>query len=119
MEVEEVLQTALAAAEDKKATEPMILDTRKLTPIFDYFLICSAATVTHVRAIAEHLREVLEGAGLALLRREGGGDGRWILLDYGWFVVHIMLQTERDFYQIERLWHDAERILGAARSETR
>ncbi|NLG84470.1 MAG: ribosome silencing factor, partial [Firmicutes bacterium] len=107
MEVEELLSLAVEAATAKKATDPVVLATVHLTPVFDYFLICSAQTKTQVRAIADHLREELAKAGLSLLHAEGVEEAAWILLDYGWLVVHIMLQRESDFYQLERLWHDA------------
>ena len=112
MEVEETLSLAMEAAMAKKAVDPIVLGTMHLTSIFDYFLICSGQTQIQVRAIADHLREELKKAGAVLLHAEGMEDGRWILLDYGWLVVHVMLQRERDFYQIERLWHDAHRVLG-------
>lgn len=107
---EEFLRIAIAAVAAKKAIEPVILDTTKLTPIFDYFLICSGQTAIQVGTIADNLRQELDQAGLAMLRKEGAQEGRWVLLDYGWFVAHVMQQLERDFYQLERLWHDAERI---------
>lgn len=112
MEVEKILSLAMEAAMAKKAVEPIVLGTTHLTPIFDYLLICSGQTRIQVRAIAEHLREELEKTGTVPLHSEGLKDGRWILLDYGWFVVHVMLQQERDFYQLERLWHDARSVMG-------
>ncbi len=109
VEADGFLRIALAAAEAKKAIEPVILDTTRLTPIFDYFLICSGQTAIQVKTIADHLEKELERAGLPVLRKEGAREGRWVLLDYGWLVVHVMQQHEREFYQLERLWHDAER----------
>jgi len=110
VETEEFLRIAMAAVEAKKAIEPVILDTTKLTPIFDYFLICGGQTAIQVNTIADNLQHELDQAGLAMLRKEGSREGRWVLLDYGWFVAHVMQQYEREFYQLERLWHDAERL---------
>ena len=109
MEIE-ILKLALEAVLAKKAMDPVFLDMTKLTPIVDYFLVCGAQTPIQIKAIADNLREEMERAGMVPPRKEGTPDTRWLLLDYGWLVAHIMLQPERDFYQLERLWHDAERL---------
>lgn len=116
--MDNLLQKALAAVEDKRGSEPVVLDMKNLTPVCDYFLIASAQSKVQVKAIVDHVQNELEREGAVLLHKEGGREGRWILLDYGWLVVHVMLQEEREFYQIERLWHDAERILDRSRAET-
>ncbi|MGE5599847.1 MAG: ribosome silencing factor [Bacteroidota bacterium] len=105
-----ILRRAVAAVLAKKAADPVVLETGRLTPIADFFLICTGQTAVHVRAIADHLQDEMALAGLNLLRKEGAGDARWVLLDYGWLVVHLMQPRERDFYQLERLWHDAGRL---------
>jgi len=110
MQILEILRLAVEAVAAKKALEPIVLDMIELTPIFDYFLICSGQSQVQVKAIADNLQEEMDRAGMAILRKEGGHEGHWILLDYGWLVVHVMLQGEREFYQLERLWHDAERL---------
>ncbi|MGE5550242.1 MAG: ribosome silencing factor [Bacteroidota bacterium] len=113
MEQTEILKVALEAALEKKASDPVILKIAPLSTIADFFLICSGQSTVQVRTIRDHLQKELESAGLTMLRKEGAHDARWLLLDYGWFVAHIMLQGERDFYQLERLWHDAERFAEA------
>ena len=108
--MEDILKAAVAMALDKKAIDPVILDTAALTPITDYFMICGGQTTTHVSAIVDFLQRELDRLGLRLLHKEGAREARWVLLDYGWLVVHVMLRQERDFYQLERLWHDARRV---------
>lgn len=102
-----LVELAARAAEDKKGYDLVVLDIGKSTVIADYFLIVSGRSITHVKAIAEHVQEVLAREGVLALRREGYREGRWVLLDYGPVVVHVFLETERAFYNLERLWGDA------------
>jgi ribosome-associated protein len=78
-----------------------------LLKITDYFLICSANTDRQVRTIAEEIEHRLAHSMVKPFRREGGREGRWILLDYVDFVVHVFQTEERDYYELERLWSDA------------
>lgn len=88
----------------------LILDLREQTILADYFVIASAETVPHVRAIAEAVDEQLSAAGKVALRREGRQEARWILMDYGSVVVHVMDEDVRDYYDLEHFWRDAPRI---------
>ena len=110
MEQTEILKTAIEAVLAKKASDPVVLKITALSTIADFFLICGGQSTVQVKTIGDNLQEEMALIGLNMLRKEGGHDARWVLLDYGWFVAHIMLQPERDFYQLERLWHDAERL---------
>lgn len=110
---EELARKAAQAAEDKKANDVVILDVRELTPIVDYFVICSAPTRVQVQAISRAIKEHLEQVGAVLLRQEGGNDAGWILLDYGTVAVHIFIEELRRFYDLERLWSDAVRLIPA------
>ncbi|MDD4601448.1 Ribosomal silencing factor RsfS [bioreactor metagenome] len=101
-------QLIAAAASDKKAFDIQILDMRNITLITDYFIICSANSTTQAKAIADHVDEKLAEQGFKTLRREGYSEARWILLDFGGCVVHIFLDDERRFYNIERLWGEAK-----------
>ena len=103
----QVVQLAALAADDKKARDVLILDIHDISIISDYFLICSANSSTQVQAIAEHIVEKLMEENLMLLRREGVREGRWILLDFGFIVVHVFQEEERNYYNLERLWGDA------------
>lgn len=76
----------------------------------DYFVIASGTSDTHVRSIGEHIVEALRKEGHKVHHSEGLQGGRWVLLDFVDFVVHVFHPALRDFYQIERLWSDAEQV---------
>ena len=93
---------------DMKANDVVLLNLRGVTDMTDYFVIASGTSDTHVRAIGEHLIAELKKEGVRVHHVEGVQQGRWVLLDFVDFVVHIFHPTLRSFYQIERLWSDAE-----------
>jgi len=101
---------ATRAAEERKASNVLLLDLRGLTLLADYFLIASGDSQRQVRAIAEHLEETLGRARLRLLHREGFEKARWVLLDFGGLVCHIFNPADRDFFGLERFWGDAQRV---------
>ncbi len=105
-----VLSAVVRAAGDKKAQDIAVLDIRGLSVIADYFVIVSGLSKTHVQAIAGYVQEKLEERGITALRCEGLKEGRWVLLDYGDVVVHVFLDAERRFYNLERLWGDAKKV---------
>ena len=84
-----------------------VLDVSEPLVISDYFVICSAGNDRQVRAIVEEIERACRAEGARPLRREGEREARWILLDFVDFVVHVFLQEERDYYDLERLWRDA------------
>jgi len=102
-------ERAAQAAEEKKARDIVIMEVGPLTPIADYFVVCSGQSTLQVQAIADAVREAMEGEGHPLRHVEGYERARWVLLDYGDVVVHVFLDEERQYYQIERLWRDAAR----------
>lgn len=93
---------------DMKANDVVLLNLKGVTDMTDYFVIASGTSDTHVRAIGEHLIAELKKEGVRVHHVEGVQQGRWVLLDFVDFVVHIFHPTLRSFYQIERLWSDAE-----------
>lgn len=95
---------------EKKAIEPLILNLNGVSGVTDYFLICSGNTPVQTRSIADNIDDMLKTSGMQLPNKEGYSDGRWILMDFGNLVVHIMHQSEREFYALEKLWHDAKVI---------
>jgi ribosome-associated protein len=107
----EALDLALAAARaasSKKAERIIILDVSRQLVITDHFVICSGRTQRQVRTIAEEVERVLsQDCNVKPFRREGAREGRWVLLDYVDFVVHVFQPEERDYYDLERLWADA------------
>jgi len=92
---------------DRKAYDVTVLDLRKLSAATDFFLISSARSDTHVTANADHLIDELKAQGVRPVGVEGLRGGRWVLVDYVDFVVHVFHPAAREFYQLERLWGDA------------
>jgi ribosome-associated protein len=101
---------AATLALDLKAQDIVLLDLKGVTDVTDFFVIASGTSDTHVRAVAEHVMEELKKVGLPVHHAEGLQQGRWALLDYVDFVVHVFHPTLRQFYQLERLWSDAREI---------
>ena len=100
-------QRAAAVTLDSKANDVVLLNLQGVTDMTDCFVIASGTSDTHVRSIAEHVMETLRKEGLRAHHVEGLQQGRWVLLDYVDFVVHVFHPTLREFYQLERLWGDA------------
>jgi ribosome-associated protein len=103
-------QRAAQIALDTKAHDVVLLDLRGVSDMTDFFLIASGTSDTHARAIGEHVMEGLKKEGSPAHHVEGLEKGRWVLLDFVDFVVHVFHPTLRNFYQLERLWADAEQI---------
>jgi ribosome-associated protein len=101
------LEIALAACGERKAVDGLLLDLRKVSDATDYFVIVSGTSDTHVRAIAEHVMATLRDADVRPYQVEGLSQGRWVLVDYVDFVLHVFHPTLRAFYQLEVLWGDA------------
>ncbi len=99
---------AALLAQDMKANDVVLLNLQGVTDMTDYFVIASGTSDTHVRSIGEHIVSELKKEGVRVNHVEGVQQGRWVLLDFVDFVVHIFHPTLRSFYQIERLWSDAE-----------
>lgn len=106
----EQVERAVRAAEDKKATDIIVLDLRKAAGFTDFFLICSGGNPRQIRAIADSVMAALAGEGVKPAHVEGYDRSEWILLDYFDFIVHIFAPETRLFYDLERLWGNAERI---------
>jgi ribosome-associated protein len=109
-ELDERICTALRAAGDKKAREMVVLDLREVANFTDYFLITSGTNTRQVQAIADEIVEQLKKQGTRAARVEGYNTAEWVLVDYGDFVVHVFEDKARRFYDLERLWRDAERV---------
>ncbi|MBW3649290.1 MAG: ribosome silencing factor [Actinobacteria bacterium] len=112
---------AARAADAKKATDTVVLEVGPVLAITDAFVITSAGNPRLVRTITEEIELQLKaGDGPRPLRIEGLDDARWVLMDYGDFIVHVFLDEARTYYDLERLWSDAERLdwetLAASRS---
>ena len=106
--MEKLLRIAWEGLNEKKASEPIVLDLKELGTVTDYFIICSGQSQVQVRAIADNIFDQMKAADLPLPKKEGYAEGRWVLLDFGNLVVHILQESERSFYKLEDLWHDAK-----------
>ena len=108
-------QRAAQIALDTKANDVVLLDLRGVTDMTDFFVIASGTSDTHARAIGEHVIAEMKKEGSPAHHIEGLEKGRWVLVDFVDFVVHVFHPTLRNFYQLERLWADAEQVpLGGA-----
>jgi len=108
------IDQAIAAAEDKKAVDLVVLDLRKAAGFTDFFVIASGTNTRQVRAIADAVMESLAAEGAKPAHVEGYDRSEWILIDYFDFIVHVFAPETRVFYGLERLWGNAERIEVAA-----
>lgn len=109
--IEARVRLAAAAALDKKATNLDVLAVGELTSIADYFVLCSAGNERQAQAIADNVVDSLkQEMGVKVLLVEGATPGRWVLLDFGDFIVHIFTEDVRRFYGLERLWGDAPNV---------
>lgn len=107
------LELAKALAQildDKKALDIVAIHTTEQTILSDYFVIASATSSTHLKALGEELEfEMKQRHGLFPKGVEGRASG-WVLLDYGTVLVHLFLKDQREYYNLERLWEDSERV---------
>lgn len=102
----QVANIAASAAADKLAENILALDVTEPMPLTDVFLLASGRNERQVASIADEIEFKLLEAGVKYLRREGKETGRWILLDFGDVVCHIMHEEDRMYYSLERLWKD-------------
>lgn len=108
---EERVLLCVNASLKRKAKDLIILNVRELSSFADYFIICSGTSDRQVQAIAESIQENLKENGILPLGVEGERIGKWVLMDYEDIIVHIFYEPIREFYDIERLWSDAPRMV--------
>lgn len=109
-DIESLVKLAANAAAEKKATDVMALYVGDTLVVTDYFLIATGANDRQVHAIADGIEDALREVGVKPIGTEGESELKWVLLDYGDFVVHVFQASEREFYRLERLWGDAPRV---------
>jgi len=107
---DERVMSAVRAASDKKATRIVILNLNGIATFTDYFIICSGKSSRQVQAITDEITERLSKESVRPLHIEGYQTAEWVLVDYGDFIVHIFAEDARRFYDLERLWRDADRV---------
>ncbi len=113
MSKEKILQGVKAAVEaldDKKANDIVVLNIGKITTIADYFIIANAKNPNQLQAMADSVQEAMYKIGISKTGGEGIGNKSWVLLDYNDIVVHLFDEESREFYDLERIWADAERV---------
>lgn len=101
---------AAQVAVDKQATDPVAFDVSERLALTDVFLIVTARNEPQVGAIVDAVEEALHADGARVLRREGEGEKRWVLLDFGDLVLHVQQAEERQLYSLERLWRDCPAV---------
>jgi ribosome-associated protein len=104
MQIEEIRNTAVAALEEIKARDIVVLDVRKLTSLFDYLIVASGESARQTKALARNVHDKVKSAGGAVIGVEGEQSGEWVLVDLGGVVVHVMQPAIRDYYSLEQLW---------------
>ena len=106
----ELARFAALAALDKKAEDLVVLDVRGLSSFTDFFVIMSGRSTRHVQGLAQAVDAALRHKNVKDGNTEGLNEGHWVLLDYNDVIVHIFYNEDRNFYNIEGLWHDAPRV---------
>jgi ribosome-associated protein len=105
------LDLYIKAILSKKAINVVALDVAEMTSYADVFIICSGRSNRQVNAIAESIKTELKKHKIIPLSVEGTKDGHWVLLDYGHVIIHVFYEPVREFYDLEGLWVDAQRIM--------
>ena len=116
-EVERYVEAVRKALEDQRATDIELLHVAKMTTMADYFILCTGGSTTHIRSLSEAVEHELETEyGLRPHHIEGYSAANWILMDYGFMIVHIFHRDTRQFYSLNRLWSD-DRDAASERTE--
>ncbi|MBQ7095301.1 MAG: ribosome silencing factor [Clostridia bacterium] len=109
--MDEAVKIAVNALDSRKGQDIEVLRVDGVTSMADYFIICSGSSNTQIRTLGDEVEfKIKEKLGLDPLHREGYQSASWILLDYGFLIVHVFHRDAREFYNLGRLWADAERI---------
>ena len=104
MRLDKLTKAAVAALEDIKARDIVVLDVRKMTAMFDWVIVASADSNRQSRALANTVQEKMKALGTRVVSVEGERTGEWVLVDLGSIVVHIMQPAIRQYYNLEELW---------------
>lgn len=107
----DIARRVVEIAGDKQASDIVLLDTRTACNFADYFVICSGESERQIDAIEEEIEKVFKKEGIPHPNREGNADSGWILLDFGDIIVHIFSPVEREFYNLDELWGQAQTVV--------
>ena len=111
LEALELARKAVEAASDKQANDIVLLDARKVCSFADYFVICAGESDRQIRAIYEEVEHALKKEGVLPGHHEGTVDSGWLLLDYGDVIIHIFAAFEREYYELDKVWDEANLVL--------
>ncbi|OGT47875.1 MAG: ribosome silencing factor [Gammaproteobacteria bacterium RIFCSPHIGHO2_12_FULL_41_20] len=104
MQSEELQTLAITALNDLQAINLITYDVRPLTSITDYMIICSGRSTRHVKSLAEAIVKKAKQQAVTYIKMEGERESEWVLVDLGAVIIHVMLPTAREFYNLEDLW---------------
>ncbi|MEO5355874.1 MAG: ribosome silencing factor [Nitrospirae bacterium YQR-1] len=107
---EKHLKEIVESLSEKKGDEVVVLDLRGLTPIADFFVICTGGSTSHIKALADSVESKLKERKIKPLHIEGQKNYSWVILDYGDILIHIFNPEARAYYELERFWLDARRV---------
>lgn len=106
-EIRQLLETAVMAADSKRAEDIIVLNMKGISLVADFFIICHGNSDKQVQAIAREMKDKVEEENFSIKRIEGFDEAKWILVDLGDVIAHIFHKDERSYYNLERLWGDA------------
>ena len=113
---ESLARLCVNICEERKAADILLFDVREKSILADFYLVCSGTSMPHIRAISEHIRQAMLEEGLRPRGQDGQAASRWIVLDYGAVLVHILDPELPDFYKLEDLWDDRKILYRSASS---
>lgn len=105
-----IVKKIVKALDDKKAIDIRVIKIEDLTTLAEYFVICNGTSTTQIKTLADEVEVMMTEQGEKIIHREGYSAGNWILLDYGFIIVHVFHKDMREYYNLERLWADGEMI---------
>jgi len=107
----ELAKACIAVCEETKAENILLFDVQGKSALGDYFIVCCGNSRPHLRALAEHIKDAMFERGIRPRRQDGeAGEAKWIVLDFGALIIHILDKDSREFYRLEELW-DERRII--------
>ncbi len=107
----ELARRSVEAASEKHASDILLLDARTVCSFTDYFVICSGESEPQIKAICEEIEARLKKEGVRFHHQEGNVESGWVVLDYGDVVVHVFLTPEREHYELEKVWSEAQPVV--------
>jgi len=106
----QAVQALRKALDEKFGHDIIVMDLSEVSPIADYFVICTGNSAPQLHALAQQAEETMKSAGIRMLHNEGIRSGNWVLLDFGGIIVHLFDKESREYYNLERTWGDAKII---------